>query len=459
MNQKLRNARKQRLWSQAFAADKAEVSERTYMRWELGTQTPRGYNLSLLCQAFGMSPRDLGYTDDGHLLDTTGDATTSTSVPAQPSIYELQESQSPSIIVLTREQASYLSSILIGEDKMAHFDESRRNALKQLLGVSGLTLAMPMNELINPEPWDRLSRGLAKPTNINEETLTHFSKLVDTCWGLNNASQPETVQEILPTFLPRVETLAQTSSKNQKAAAAIASQGYILAAEVDKGNVPVLERYCDLAVQYSQLTGDYSIQVAALKQMATIALVAKKTDKALQTYQRALSLTRYVSPLLRARIYMGLASAYARCGNQQDALRYRGRAHEVFPSQPEEDPSFLYTVCNEAVLHLYDGLTYMDLDQPQQAWDALAQVDGLNPKLPIAESWRIEIINLQGSAAAELGNLEMSCAYVEAGANAAVEQGYEIWQSESADVFKQIQMRWPVETRVKNLEGLFQQRG
>jgi len=89
----------------------------------------------------------------------------------------------------------------------------------------------------------------------------------------------------------------------------------MLASEVETKNVPALERYCDLAVQYGQLSGDYSIQVAALKQQATIALVAKKTDQALHIYQRALPLVRYVSPLL-SRIYMGLASAHARCGNQ-----------------------------------------------------------------------------------------------------------------------------------------------
>jgi tetratricopeptide (TPR) repeat protein/DNA-binding XRE family transcriptional regulator len=442
------------LWSQAFAAEKAEVSERTYMRWELGTQMPRGYNLNLLCKVFEMSPRNLGYTDDGQLLDEVSIDTDSRdiSMPTQ----RLSGNQSSSVIVLTREQASHLSSILIGDATMAHFDESRRKALLQLLGATGLTLATPISELINPEPWDRLSRGLAKPAYVNEEALAHFSKLTETCWGLSNASQVETVQEILPTYLPKVETIAQMSSKNQKIAAGIAAQGYMLAAEVDKRDVSALERYCDLAVQYSQLAGDYSIQVAALKQQATMALVAKKTDKALQIYQRALPLVRYVSPLLRSRIYMGLASAYARCGNQQDALRYIARAHETFPSDPESDPSFSYTVCTEAVLHLYDGLAYMDLDQPQQAWDALANVEGLNPKLHVAESWRIEIINLQASAAAELGDLERSCTYVEAGAHAAAMQGYEIWGSESADVFKQIQLHWPNEVRVKTLAEMFQ---
>ena len=46
---------------------------------------------------------------------------------------------------------------------------------------------------------------------------------------------------------------------------------------------------------------------------------------------------------------------------------------------------------------------------------------------------------------------------MEAGAKAAIAQGYQIWQSESSDVFKQIQLRWPHEARVKALADLFQQ--
>jgi len=48
---------------------------------------------------------------------------------------------------------------------------------------------------------------------------------------------------------------------------------------------------------------------------------------------------------------------------------------------PENDPSFSYAVYTPSVLYLYDGLTYMDIDQPQQAWDILAKVDGLHPNL------------------------------------------------------------------------------
>lgn len=60
-NQKLRAARLERCWTQAFAAEQVQVSIEAYSRWEYGEQHPRLSSLRLLCQAFGKSPQELGY--------------------------------------------------------------------------------------------------------------------------------------------------------------------------------------------------------------------------------------------------------------------------------------------------------------------------------------------------------------------------------------------------------------
>src|SRR5215469_2249133 len=49
-------------------------------------------------------------------------------------------------------------------------------------------------------------------------------------------------------------------------------------------------------------------------QSATMALVAKKPARATEFYQQALPMVDHVSPLLRGRIYLGLASSWARIG-------------------------------------------------------------------------------------------------------------------------------------------------
>lgn len=355
-NEKLTTARLEKNLTQTEACEKIGVPDvRTWQRWENEGVIPNPYYRRKLCNYFNTSFEDLGL----QAKSTHSEASTEEDTEA-----------SHHVVTLTHEQVAFLSSFLLEENTM-NFDASRRAILLQMLGLTTTALTIPIHDMLNPEPWERLTQAVDHPSNIDERALAHFSELTDTGWKLSNASESATVEQMLPTYLPKVATLARQDSVYQKDAAAIASKGYILASEVDHGNIRAMERYCELAVDYSQIAEDHNIHIAALKQQATIALVAKKPDQALKIYQRTLPFIHFVSPLLRARIYMGLASAYARCNQPQQAQRYIGLAHEAFPVAPEDDPSYLYTVCNLPVLYLYDALAYMDMNRPQQAWKAL----------------------------------------------------------------------------------------
>jgi hypothetical protein len=61
---------------------------------------------------------------------------------------------------------------------------------------------------------------------------------------------------------------------------------------------------------------------------------------------------------------------------------------------------------------MYAGLTHLDLDQPEDAWDALAQVDGLQPKIAIGKFTQLEFLNLQTRAAIAMGDQERSRTYL-----------------------------------------------
>ena len=61
-NRKLRNARNERCWSLAEAANEVGVSVQTYFRWEHGQQKPHPNSRRLLCKAFGVNnPKELGF--------------------------------------------------------------------------------------------------------------------------------------------------------------------------------------------------------------------------------------------------------------------------------------------------------------------------------------------------------------------------------------------------------------
>ena len=331
-------------------------------------------------------------------------------------------------------------------------DQQRRKFLLQVLGIASTALALPS---MNLDTLERIASVLANPTKVDEPTLEYLENVIDSCWRLSNESGAAEVEKVLPLYLPQLVTLAHQPSKYQQKAAHLASQGYILAAEVDHGNVNVMKAYCQQAVLYSQVAESHDIQVGALKQQATIFLVGKEPAMALQKYLEATPFVSHISPLLHSRVYLGLASASARCGEKQNALRYLGLAHESFPEYPENDPNYLYTICSKPVLHLYEALTYTDLHQPQDAWQSLIAVNGLQPKMSVSESTRIEFINLQAKTAAILGDMEQSRTYLLASVNASNAQGYNLWLSEAYDVYKAIVEIWPNESPIKALGDLF----
>lgn len=335
--------------------------------------------------------------------------------------------------------------------EISDMDKFRREILKQSLKVAGALLA-----LRTPIDIDRLASVFTNPTSLDISTLLRLEGIVDHLWWMSNNNETTKVERVLPIYLPQIVTLAHQPTKYQRRAAHLASQLYILSAEVERSNVIAMKAFCQQAVLYSEIAENYDIQVASIKQQATIFLVDKQPLKALGTYQRTLPFINQVTPLLRSRVYLGLASACARCGQREEALTYLGLACDHFPRYPEDDPNFLYTVCSTPVLYLYESLTYTDLKQPEDAWKALMQVDGLHPKMPVPESTRIEFINLQARTAAQLGNMEQSEAYLRASVSAASTLGYSVWLEEAHDVYTEMLALWFNERRIKDLAVLFE---
>ena len=333
-------------------------------------------------------------------------------------------------------------------------NKKRRDFIIKTLRLSGVTCTLPL--AINLDNLEHVVAAMNHSSRVEPSALAYLESTIDSCWHLSNASKIAEVEQILPLYLPHLVAFAHQPSKHQQRAAHLASQGYILAAEIDRGNIHAMKAYCQQAVLYSQVAENSDIQVAALKQQATIYLVGEDPTTALQKYQEALALINHVSPLLRSRVYLGLASANARCKRKQDAMRYLGLALESFPTRPEQDPNYLYTVCSEPVLRFYEALTYTDLEQPQDAWKALLAVQDLHSKMPISTSMWIEFLNLQAQTAAELGDIEMSASSLRASVQASSKQGYNLWLSEAYDIYQEIVRRWPHEPKIRALSDLFQ---
>src|SRR5579875_3611975 len=64
-------ARHKQHWSLEEAAQRIGVDRATLSRWERGESKPRAVNLRQLCEAYGMSPQQVGFGDDDHLESGT----------------------------------------------------------------------------------------------------------------------------------------------------------------------------------------------------------------------------------------------------------------------------------------------------------------------------------------------------------------------------------------------------
>ena len=182
---------------------------------------------------------------------------------------------------------------------------------------------------------------------------------------------------------------------------------------------------------------------------------SKHPRKALQIYQEALPDIGTASPLVQGCTYVRMSNAYAQCGQEQEAVRCLRLAQEVFPEIPENDPGFLFADGGRFTLTLWEGLTRLDLDQPQEAWDAFAQIEQLPPTIIVPERMRLEIINHRAEAAIALGDQERFCAYIEAGITGAKNLGSERRYNEAFEVYKLAKQLWRNEPRVKELQDLF----
>ena len=295
-------------------------------------------------------------------------------------------------------------------------------------------------------------------TVLPEELLPQCAASITACWDLTNGTEMSLIGQVLSIYHPKLVKLAQQHSKCQSQIADLVAQGFLLNSLValDQLNLPAMEEYSKLAVQYSQLAENYNLQAVALKQQATMFLVAKNPGHALQIYQRTLPFIKQISPLLRSRVYQGLASASARCGrDKEDAKRYLGLAYDTFPDDFENDPSFLYADSGLSVLHMYAGLTYLDLDQPEDAWDSFAQVDGLQPKIAIGEFTQLEFLNLQTRTAIAMRDQERSCKHLEAAVKLANTLDCSYGHTEAYDNYQHMRLVWHGDSQIKDLVDLF----
>ncbi len=318
---------------------------------------------------------------------------------------------------------------------------SRRHAIMTLIstpaGVLGLT--------------QRNNSGILHP----EEILSLCAMSIPLCWQLYFEGGLQEVERILPGYLSQLVMLIQSSPSQRLRAASLASQSCQLASllALQHQNFGTAHTYTQRSLEYGELANDTNLQVASLIRLGQVYLYLKRPVQRLLAYKRALPSIAATSPLLQGRVYIGLAEAHGHLKNERKSQQFLTLAHATYPTQCETDPNFAYTHFNRSSLSSFEGLMYLHLRRPQQAWELFRQVDKLVPNELIPN--RVELTVRLAAASYALSDRDRACQYVETAITQARAVGNQLRYDEASTIYERMCTKWRGEKSVKKLRDLF----
>lgn len=300
--------------------------------------------------------------------------------------------------------------------------------------------------------------GLSQ-TNSNasipaEEAIPLYVSSIPACWRLYFDGELLEVANVLPSYISHLSILAQQTSKYGETTAGLLSQahqlGYLL--ELQDQNFKVAQTHAQQALHYAEITHDPNLRGSSLIRLGNLSYTLKRPTQTVQKYLEAVQYIGSASPLLQAQAHIGLAEALARIGDEKEAILHQRLAREILPGSPEKDPHYAYTHFNNFTITNFEGLMYLHLNQPRNAWDTFTQVDKDIPNALVPQ--RVELMNRQTTAALALGDMHRACDNLELAIPSALTLGSDLRYNEACETYEHMQAKWPQEKRVKELVQL-----
>ncbi|HEU5383654.1 MAG TPA: helix-turn-helix transcriptional regulator [Ktedonobacteraceae bacterium] len=451
-NDKLQRARLEKHWSVAMASERVGVSTNTFTRWERGLQIPQMATLDLLCATFEMSAEDLGF---GFVVSPSVFALSAQKqadllLPASPEV-ESQEDLGSVQFVSGGERQGKANYLLTNARQFSYQRGgqvqvegelcSRRQVIATLIGTPAA--------IFGARQGDNLSLLRV------EEILNLCAAHIPLCWELYFEGGLVDVERVLPGYITQLLTLARHTSPYQKRAAALLSQAYQLASllATQHQDYGVASTRAQQGLLYGELAEDPNLQVASLIRQALVCFYLKHARLRLQTYQKALHLFPQASPLLRGRVCIGLTEVCSALSQEGEAHSFLELAQEAFPTHAEDDPNYTYTHFSNAVVTLFEGMMYLNLNQPEATWRTFAHLDHTLSADLVPD--RLELTVRQAAAACAMGEPDLTCHYLETAVSMAHGLGSQLRVDESYEIYERLLARWENEPAVKALEELF----
>lgn len=324
---------------------------------------------------------------------------------------------------------------------------SRRQAL---ITLAALPLTLTASSSI--------SAGAVSPSAAIDFFLSRCAASLTACWHLLRGSDLSAVYHMLSSYLLALEGTAQRQSRYQQAAARLASQTHRICGIValHRDQLRVREHHCKQALYYATLASDKGSQASALISLASTYFYDDDPARAASVYEQASALKSGMSPLQLSHVYAELSVVYGQLSREREAVRATGLAEELYPDDPERDPSFLYAEFTPASLSLETGLAYSALAEQypgrgyeHKAAGIFARVDEMASSVP--DRIRFEVVNHQARTAVLTGDLDAFEGYMNRGIEGVMLLGSGQRRREIQAALRIALNLWPRESRIKSL--------
>lgn len=337
-----------------------------------------------------------------------------------------------------------------GPDVDRLYEFSRRQALLSLA-------ALPLTLVGGSAMTDT-----SGPTAATEVFLSRCAASITSCWHLLKGADLPTVDHMLSSYLVNLEGIARQRSTYQSAAARLASQAHRISGIIalHRNQLKLREAHCKQALHYATIASDASSQASAIISLASTYYYTSEPARAAVVYEKALELEAGMPPLQRSRVRAELSVAYGQLRREQEAIRSAGVAEELYPDNPEHDPSFLYAEFTPASLTLERGLAFVALAEQfpgrsyqEKAAEIFGRLSSMGSSVP--DRIRFEIINHQAATAVLRDDLEAFEAYVRQAIEGVVLLASKQRLRELKVAWRKAAHIWPREPKLKELrEGI-----
>ena len=326
--EKLIAARYSKGWTQEQVSEHIGVTRNTLSQWELGKAHPYPLHVARLCEVYASTAEKLGLVLESGEQEITSDMLTLISSPErkhEPCANDTQDWG----LWFGEKLADLLSLIADWQDRVIYCEQLQMLLDREIFVFDAL---QPQDD----RPSYMLSRRQALITLATLPTALSFavSQSLDAkamadkflaqsaagmtaFWHLLQGSEFPFIERTLLRYLPTLATLAQQSSRYQKTAAQLASQGYRILGIValHRHSVQAKKKYTQQSLYFGQLAEDASLIVASALTLGTDASYYEQDPvQAMHYYEQASTHIKDVSQLQQARLYTYKARAHGQQG-------------------------------------------------------------------------------------------------------------------------------------------------